>query len=184
MYMVATARAKRFLCGALIVCALACLLLLGLLLLRKGGKTLPVFNGQVNIYQTRSELLMEAMRSGGACTPEDAAKTWAEGLRLRSAALQYAAMNDMLKEEYAKRLESTAPNWVTGMSSPWVESYTLVKLNEGNANSKTAELTFTLATSTGPAGEYSASLLLAVENGFWRVAGISMDEALYPYTGF
>ena len=185
MRLIATARAKRFMAAALIFFVLALFFALGIALLKKDPQARAVFSAWGgSVYQTRSGLLMEAMKYVGACTPEDAAKIWAEGLKARSAALQYAVMTDMLKEEYAKRLETTAPNWVTGLSSPWVDSYILVKLRDGNANSKTAELLFSLVTSAGSAGEYAASLLLTLENGFWRVAGVSMDEALYPYTGF
>lgn len=184
MRLVATAPAKRIMASALIIIVLACFFALSFVLLKKDNEARAVFSiWSGNACETKSVLLMEAMRYVGSCTPEDAAKTWAEGLKQRSAALQYAVMSDMLKTEYAKRLETTAPNWVTGMSSPWVDSYT-IKLEDGNAKSKVAELVFTLATSTGTAGKYTASLLLTLENGFWRVSGISMDEALYPYTGF
>ncbi|HWS30625.1 MAG TPA: hypothetical protein VN512_11040 [Clostridia bacterium] len=185
MRLIATARVKRFMASALIFFVLACFFALSFVLLKKDGEARAVFSvWSGSAFETKNALLMDAMRFVGSCTPEDAAKTWAEGLVKRSAALQYAVMSDMLKAEYAKRLETTAPNWVTGVSSPWVESYTIEKLGEGSEKGKVAELSFTLMTSTGEAGKYTASLLLAVENGFWRVAGISMDEALYPYTGF
>ncbi len=185
MRLVATVQAKRLLSSALIFTVLAVLFLLGFALLRHDENAKTVFstwNG--NVYQTKSELLMEAMRYVGVCSPEAAASLWAEGLKQRSAALQYAAMSDMLKEEYQKRLQTTAPNWVTGVSSPWVDSYTIVSMKESGANSRVAELTFTLVSSGSPAQTYNASLLLAEQNGFWRVNGITMDEQLYPYTGF
>ncbi len=185
MRLVATVRAKQLFSSALIFTVLAAFFLLGFVLLRHDENAKAVFstwNG--NVYQTRSELLMEAMRYVGVCSPEAAASLWAEGLKQRSAALQYAAMSDMLKQEYQKRLETTTPNWVTGMSSPWVNSYTIESIKEGSANSRVAELTFSLVSSGSPAQTYNASLLLTEENGFWRVNGITMDEQLYPYTGF
>lgn len=69
-------------------------------------------------YEIRSRLLMEAAGSVGVCAPQDAAHVWAEGLRERSAALQYAVMTKALQDEYAAQLETTFPNWVTGVSSP------------------------------------------------------------------
>ena len=185
MRLIATVRAKRFAASALIFFVLAVFFALGIVLLKKGGEAQAVFSAQnANDCEVKNELLREAMRYVGSCTPEEAAKTWAEGLKQRSAALQYAVMSSMLKEEYARRLEQTSPNWVTGVSSPWVESYTIEKMMEGSLGGKIAELSFSLLTSAGPAGSYSASLLLTEENGFWRVSGLSMDEALYPYTGF
>ncbi len=185
MRLIATVRAKRLLSSALIFMVLAVFFLLGIVLLRHDENAKAVFstwNG--NTYQIRSELLMEAMQYVGVCSPEAAASLWAEGLKQRSAALQYAAMSEMLKQEYQKRLETTAPNWVTGISSPWVESYAIVSMKQGSGNSRIAELTFTLLSSDSVAQTYAASLLLAEENGFWRVNGITMDEQLYPYTGF
>ena len=185
MRLIATVQAKRLLSSALIFTVLAVFFLLGFALLRHDENAKAVFstwNG--NVYQTKSELLMEAMRYVGVCSPEAAASLWAEGLKQRSAALQYAAMSDMLKEEYQKRLQTTAPNWVTGISSPWVDSYMIVSMKESGANSRIAELTFTLVSSGSPSQTYNASLLLTEENGFWRVNGITMDEQLYSYTGF
>ena len=135
-------------------------------------------------YETRSELLMLAMHRVGVCNPEDAADTWASGLRMRSAALQYAVMSTPLKEEYARQLETSAPNWVTGMSCPWIQSYEVIKVETPEADRRIMELNFSTMTSTGPSGEYRAVLTIEREGTFWRVMRISADEGLYPYTGF
>lgn len=133
-------------------------------------------------YEIRSRLLMEAMNDIGACSPQQAALTWAKGLKMRSAALQYSVMSKKLKEEYARELEKNNPNWVTGISSPWVESYEI-------AGIKTKEDTFTIKmlistrTSTGPAGDYVALLTVSPEDGFWRIKEITADRELSPYTG-
>jgi hypothetical protein len=139
---------------------------------------------EINEYEIRSRLLMEAMQQVGVCTPEDAAKTWAEGLKSRSAALQYAVMKPLLREEYAKQLEKTAKNWVTGMSSPWVENYQIVQIEAPNENKRVIQLKISTATSTGPAGDYTAQLTIIRDGSFWRIEKIVMDKGLYPYTGF
>ncbi|MEL7571043.1 MAG: hypothetical protein AAGU14_10875 [Eubacteriaceae bacterium] len=138
---------------------------------------------EVNKYEVRSELLMQAMDNVGVCCPEDAAKVWAEGLMIRSAAMQYSSMSVNLKEKYAKELENTFPNWVTGMSSPWISGYELDKI-EQTENIYIYYLTFSTATSTGPAGNYKATLTVAKEINFWRIINIKTDKELYPYTGF
>lgn len=137
-----------------------------------------------NDCEVRSRLLMEAMNDVGACSPGDAAEVWASGLKKRSAALQYAVMDARLKTEYARQLESTAPNWVTGISSPWVDSYRIVRTECPDADSRVIEMLFSTATSTGPAGDYRAVLHLARDGCFWRITAISADEGLAPYTGF
>ena len=53
---------------------------------------------EVNKYEVRNELLMQAMDNVGVCRPEDASTVWAEGLMKRSAAMQYSVMSAKLKE--------------------------------------------------------------------------------------
>lgn len=133
-------------------------------------------------YEVRSRLLMEAMDYVGVCTPENAALVWAKGLKMRSGALQYSVMSHELKKEYAGKLEKTAPNWVTGLSSPWIDSYRIISV-ETKGNYRIIKLQISTSTSTGPAGDYPAVLTVSPEDGFWRIKDITADSALYPYTG-
>lgn len=135
-------------------------------------------------YEIRSGLLMKAMGSVGSCEPEAAAQTWAEGLKQRSAALQYAVMTESLKASYATQLEDTFPNWVTGVSSPWIEQYALVSKQQMDANNYSFRIRFATATSAGPSGSYDATLSVTMEDGYWRVAKVDADPALDAYTGF
>lgn len=150
------------------------------------GKSISVFAAaaEINRYEVRSELLMEAVRRVGVCSPEDAARVWADGLKTRSAALQYSVMRLPLQNEYARQLEKTAPNWVTGVSSPWIDGYQIIRVEDPAQDCRIVKMRFFTETSTGPAGKYEAILTLKREDAFWRIAKISMDEGLYPYTGF
>lgn len=169
----------------------ACAFLLALVLLNLIGyifnlKYVSVFAAvaEVNKYEVRAGLLMRAMDSVGVCSPEAAAEVWAKGLRERSAALQYAVMNGALKREYARQLETCAPNWVTGMSSPWVEGYEIKKVESPDESHRIVRMRFSTASSTGPEGVYDAALTMERVGDFWRISGISADEGLYPYTCF
>ncbi len=139
---------------------------------------------QPNDFEVRSRLLMEATDFVGICCSEDTALTWAEGLRVRSAALQYAVMSAPLKDEYARQLNDTAPNWVTGVSSPFVSGYQITNTEAISKTLQRITLRFSLATSVGTAGEASAVLDIAQEGSFWRIVHIDADEALFPYTRF
>jgi len=139
---------------------------------------------KVDNYKVRSELLMGAMKYVGVCSPEETADIWVEGLIKRSAAIQYAVMNDTVRAEYIKHLEKSAPNWVTGMSSPWVSGYEVVKSESPDENTRVVKITVHTETSTGPAGNYNAVLTVAKEESFWRITKLALDEELYPYTGF
>ncbi|MDF2865941.1 MAG: hypothetical protein K0R72_759 [Clostridia bacterium] len=67
----------------------------------------------INKYEIRSDLLITAMDNLGVFKPEDAASIWSNGLKMRSAAMQYSVMNSKLKVEYKNQLEENFPNWVT-----------------------------------------------------------------------
>lgn len=173
-----------------------CLILLGIFLLVMvlinvigslfNCKYISVFAAidEVNTYEVKSELLMEAMNNVGVCKPEYAADVWASGLKLRSAAIQYSVMSQKLKDEYAAQLDESAPNWATGISSPWVESYKIINTLMQSSDKYVFELEFSLSTSAGPAGDYEATLTVAKEGDFWRIIKIKADDALYPYTRF
>lgn len=139
---------------------------------------------EINKYEVRSELLMDAMNMVGNHTPQSTAKVWAEGLKMRSAAMQYAAMASELKEEYAGQLEKNAPNWITGMSSPWISNYKILNVKKLDTNSNIVEIMFYTLTSTGPAGDYKAILTIKKEGEFYRIVKIWADKELYPYTRF
>lgn len=129
-------------------------------------------------------LLMEAMDDVGICSPEQAVDVWVRGMTERSAAMQYAVMDDSLRRDYAKSLEKTAPNWVTGISSPWVCGYGVGQVVETAQGHQLYTVSVMTKTSDGPAEEYLAVLALHEKDGFWRIGGICADDGLAVYTGF
>ncbi len=139
---------------------------------------------EVNRYQVRSELMMEAMNSVGVSSPEAAVEVWANGLMMRSAAMQYAVLGRELRQEYARQLEKTFPNWVTGVSSPWVDGYKITKVDKRSDTRTVINLQISTMTSTGPAGDYKALLTVDKEDGFWRITQIKADKEFRVYTGF
>lgn len=138
---------------------------------------------RIDKYEVRSELLQEAMDYVGACRADTAVQVWAQGVQMRSAAMQYSAMSAELKALYAQQLEEQFPNWVTGVSSPWIDRFEIKSLS-ATADSAKYRVRFDTATSTGPAGQYDATLTLACQGEFWRIVKLETDEELYPYTGF
>jgi hypothetical protein len=166
-----------FLLGATAVGALGTFLKLG-----RSEETF--FGGEAGVYEIRSRLLMEATDHVGSCTPEDAARVWAEGLKQRSAAMQYAVMTNALKDKYARQLDTTFPSWATGVSSPWIEQYNLLDAKQTADDAYRFVIRFKTVTSSGPAGSYDAALSVVKEDGFWRISDVEADEALDAYTGF
>ncbi|MGI6176685.1 MAG: hypothetical protein ACOYJC_11135 [Christensenellales bacterium] len=170
--------------AAIVICLLVLYMLLEISGSMLSGEPTGAAAGmrQYDDAQVRSRLLMEAIHQVGTCDPVHTALLWASGLKNRSAALQYAAMDEDLKAEYAAQLETSAPNWVTGQSSPWVEDYRLLEVQSPNEDVRIVRILFSTATSTGPYADYQAELKLVHEGMFWRIVHIIAEEGLYPYT--
>jgi len=102
----------------------------------------------INNTQTQS-LQAQVARLEQALAPQEpltAVKTWAEGVKMRNAALQYAVMNPELKKEHYA--EFAAMNWSTGTSSPWIESYQIMSDTKVDATTYRYEVAFTFTDST------------------------------------
>lgn len=138
--------------------------------------------GQVDPYKTRSELLMDAANYTGVFTPEQATEVWAKGLEGRSAAMQYTVMTETLKKKYAEQLDALRSNWVTGGSSPWVQSYTITEADKTDDAHTEISLRIETVSSYSPSEFYEARLWLIREGEFWRIDRIWTDKRLYPYT--
>ncbi|OQB15291.1 MAG: hypothetical protein BWY15_00662 [Firmicutes bacterium ADurb.Bin193] len=174
------------LCAAFIcffVAGVILLNILGYFLNLKYVSVLPSI-AEADKYEIRSQLLISAISEVGVCRPEKAIEVWAEGLKTRSAALQYAVMTEALKDEYAMQLEKIFPNWVTGISSPWVSGYEIIKTEKTEDDGYIFYLVFNTETSAGPADSYKAIITVVKSNDFWQISQIYTDEGLYPYTGY
>jgi hypothetical protein len=150
----------------------------------KKCKSSSYSNNKRNKYEIRNELLLETMDTLGVCTPIEAARVWGTGVKNRNAALQYSVMTDELKEKYKAEIEKNAPNWVTGFSSPWIDSYSILNIKIPSLNIYIIEILFYFSTSIGHYGSSKAFLNLSREDFFYKINKISMEDFLYPYTGF
>ncbi|MDF2723067.1 MAG: copper amine oxidase [Paenibacillus sp.] len=117
-------------------------------------------------------LLRQAIAPGSA---EDAVRFWANSVKERNGAAQYAVLSPELQKQTLADYE--AWNWVTGLSSPWVDSFDVVK--SGGA-SETYVVTFKLKTSTGSAGEQAVKVSAGQADGSWQISGLDAggDDAL------
>jgi hypothetical protein len=95
------------------------------------------------IENTRILLLERALEPK---EPYAAVKSWAEGVKTRNGALQYAVMSADLKSKYYS--EFVGLGWVTGVSSPWVESYEIRELYRKDNDIYRFEVVFTYTDST------------------------------------
>ncbi|MGI6284879.1 copper amine oxidase N-terminal domain-containing protein [Neomoorella humiferrea] len=108
-----------------------------------------------------------------ALTPEspgEAVQSWAAGVKNRNGAWQYALLAPALKEKCRPDYERMG--WVTGVSSPWVEKYTILEQKEEPEGSWRFTVQFDLMTSTGPAGSYINHVTVQHQDGSWYITGI------------
>lgn len=103
--------------------------------------TTPVSPNQDNRIQ-------QLERTLAPTSPEAAISAWAEAVKTRNGALQYALMSPELKQ--ASYDELAAANWSTGTSSPWIDSYTVTDKGQINDQSRgyVVEYTYTDSTRT------------------------------------
>jgi len=116
--------------------------------------------------QRQDELLSSWIAPQSA---QEAADTWAKAVQRRNGAVQYSLLSDPLKDETRSQYE--ALNWVSGLSSPWVDSYKVVPAQAGNGKS-VFDVTFALTTSTGSAGSGIVSLSVVQSEKGWVIAEI------------
>lgn len=97
------------------------------------------------------------------------AKTWAEGVKRRNGVLQYSVMSPELQKQKYDYFVSLG--WVTGTSSPWVESY---EITEKYKSEKTYryEVEFTYTDSTG--AKFTEKQFITVKDfdGTWLISDI------------
>jgi len=84
-----------------------------------------------------------------ALAPKDAktaAELWAEGVKTRNGALQYAVLSPELKKEMYDELSEWY--WTTGTSSPWGKSFEVIEKAKMNDQRYRYEIAFTWTDST------------------------------------
>ncbi len=139
--------------------------------------------GGTGTYFIQSNLLKKAMDYLGVDSPDKAVAVWSEGLKQRNGAMQYSVMTKELKAVYAKDLENGHENWVTGVSSPWVEGYTILNKDKSH-NAHIYNIKYNTATSAGPFDPFYVKLTVVRDGDFWRISEVNGDQASTAYTGF
>lgn len=108
-------------------------------------------NGAVRIESSLGEStefrINQLERALAPKDPMEAVTTWAEALKDRSGAVQYAVLSPELKK--AMYSELAGMNWVTGVSSPWVDSYKITDLGKGEDGSYRYKVDILWMTSAG-----------------------------------
>lgn len=103
-------------------------------------------------------------------SPQSAAELWAEAVKMRNGALQYALMSPELKREHYQDLVES--NWSTGVSSPWVESFEITERKKADDKTFVFDIRYTLTDSTKATIIESETILVRAGQDGWFIAAI------------
>lgn len=132
---------------------------IGLLCLILWGTSWLLSHQQLQGYVRRVELLEDALAPG---LPRLAANNWAEAVKQRNGAWQYALLSKYLQDKYREHFEKL--NWVTGTSSPWVDNYEVARISENPVGNIKYQVKFNWYTSAGYFGSSVAELWVAAKD--------------------
>lgn len=119
----------------------------------------------------RVKLLEEALAPK---TPEQAVQRWAEGVKTRNGALQFAMFSPEVKEKELSSFEKLG-GWITGQSSPWVEGYEISEEISKDQDSFKFEVKFSMATSAGKSLEIN-NVIVQNDKDIWYISEIQNED--------
>ncbi|TYO95345.1 copper amine oxidase N-terminal domain-containing protein [Desulfallas thermosapovorans] len=135
-----------------------------------GNKTVHI-NTTQSQEPDKTDMRVNGLES--ALVPSEAvsaARTWAEGVKTRNGALQYAVMTPELKKEWYQQFEEN--NWVTGTSSPWVEKYDITEKSKIDNDSIKYKVAFTYTDSTQKKYVMEEYVTVKKQEGKWYVSAL------------
>lgn len=141
-------------------------------------RTVSIFAPSQSGCERRVELLEKAL---APTTPQETVDRWAEGVKTRNGALQYAVFSPELKKQKYEEFESCG--WITGTSSPWVENYEIIKEAQAPDGSQVYEVKFNAMASTGPAGSYLTKAIVKQYGQHWFIDRLEEDRVLAQLEG-
>lgn len=139
----------------------------------KSENKVSLYDVKNMMLEGRAKLFEDFVGDYDPKTPEEAAELWAKGVKERNGVFQYSVLNRPLKEKFKEQIAKQG-SWVTGFSSPWVESY---KITKGKVNQSTWEykVAFKAVTSAPETYTWNATLIISKEDNKWRIIDIQKD---------
>ncbi len=122
---------------------------------------------EMQAQKTRISLLERALAPKDSYT---AAKTWAEGVKTRNGALQYAVMSAELRE--AVYSDFVKLNWATGTSSPWIQDYEVIDRGKADDDTFWYAVEFTHTDSTQSTFTTREYVTIKNYEGNWLIASL------------
>jgi len=129
-------------------------------------------SNQINITGSGQDLRIANLER--ALAPKsslEAVNSWAEAVKTRNGAWQYAVMNPALKERFYEELSSMG--WSTGTSSPWVKSFDVKELGKTGDGADRYSVTFTWTDSTNATSKSTDYVTVKNVDDVWLLDSIA-----------
>lgn len=131
----------------------------------------------INQLEEKNKLFKETLDKFGASSMEEAVSLYCEGVEQRSGPLQYSVMCNILKKDFADKMETDKNYaWVTGVSSPWVTEYKTLDTKKINDDTYLVTVEFTLNDAKGVFGKNKVELELKSHDGKWCISRIHEED--------
>lgn len=151
-----------------------------LLLIALGGTYGVLDRRGDKLQERRIELLQNALAPK---TPEGVAYSWAEAVKTRNGAWQYALMDNAMRKQNFQGFREVG--WVTGVSSPWVQKYKVIRQAVDSQGNVTFQIKFDWYTSSGFAYSNNAVLVAGLydrgqSNERWLISYLDFEDQPAP----
>lgn len=120
----------------------------------------------------RIELLEQALKPAEALS---AVNAWAEAVKSRNGALQFALFSDKLKAENKDGFSDMA--WTTGTSSPWVKAYEITELAKHDDSNILYRVVFTYTDSASSEYQEIHNVSVKKNQEYFEISDIETLEA-------
>lgn len=128
-------------------------------------QTVSIDAPEAQSLERQLELLQKAI---APATAEDAAKQYAEAIKTRNGAWQYALLTPELKLQKKETFDEMG--WVTGVSSPWVDSYEVGEGKQKSIGEWQFDVSFVYATSTGKSDPETEQITVVKISDNWYIS--------------
>lgn len=131
----------------------------------EASQTVTIDAPEAQSLERQVELLQKAI---APATPQDAVKQFAEAIKTRNGAWQYALLTPEMQLQ--KKETFTEMGWVTGVSSPWVDSYDIDEGKQKSINEWQFDVSFVYATSTDKSEPEVEQISVVKINDHWYIS--------------
>ncbi|RXT00625.1 hypothetical protein [Ammoniphilus sp. CFH 90114] len=121
--------------------------------------------------QVRMELLEKAVTP---TAPREVIQTWSHALQQRNGAVQYALLSKELRDPYLLEMEQL--NWVTGVSSPWIQDFSIKEQKKISDQKSEFLISFEVTDSTQVRNTERARITLELRENKWVITRIELDK--------